>query len=74
MYVFVVTAGQAFGAPITPDVNVRAIKEQNFPGKPASDSPIQVELEITGRDFGAAYLPTPALGAGVGIAVLRSET
>jgi hypothetical protein len=74
VYVFVVVDEQVYGAPITPEVNARAIRDQAFSKKPASTAPIQVELELTGRDFGAAYQATPALGKGAGVAVLRSET
>jgi hypothetical protein len=74
VYAFVVVEGEAYGAPITPDVNLRAVRDQAFTKKAVGDAPLRVELEITGRDFGAAYLPTPALGPATGIAVLRSET
>jgi hypothetical protein len=74
VYVFVVVEAKAYSAPITPEVNARAIEAQEFQKKPASRAPIKVELEITGRDFGAAYLPTPELGKDTGVAVLRSET
>jgi len=74
VYVFVVVGEQVFGAPITPEVNARAIHDQGFSKKPASSTPIKVELELTGRDFGAAYQATPALGKSAGVAVLRSET
>jgi hypothetical protein len=73
VYVFVVVDSQAYGAPITPDVNAKAITEQAF-SKKGEGGPIKVELEITGREFGAAYVPAPELGKGTGIAVLRSET
>ena len=73
VYVFVVVDGKAFGAPITPEVNAQAIERQPFI-KTDTKTPAKVELEITGRDFGAAFLSTPGLGKGTGIAVLRSET
>jgi hypothetical protein len=73
VYVFVVVDGKAFGAPITPEVNAQAIERQPFI-KTDAKTPAKVELEITGRDFGAAFLSTPGLGKGTGIAVLRSET
>jgi hypothetical protein len=74
VYVFMVVDAKAYAAPITPEVNARAIERQEFQKKPVSAGPLKVELEITGRDFGAAYLPTPELGKDAGIAVLRSET
>lgn len=75
VYVFVVVEGRAYGAPITPDINARAVEQQAFGQKTRGEpGPHKAELEITGRDFGAAYMATPALGKGAGIAVLRSET
>lgn len=75
VYVFVLAGGRVYGAPITPDVNAKALAEQGLPGKLAgADAPQELELEITGREFGAAYARAPALGPDVGIAVLRSET
>jgi len=73
VYVFVVVDGKAYGAPITPEVNAQAIERQAFI-KTETKTPAKAELEITGREFGAAFLSTPGLGAGSGIAVLRSET
>lgn len=74
VYVFVVVDEKAYGAPITPQVNAQAIEQQGFQKKPASKEPLEAELEITGREFGAAYVTTPELGKSAGIAVLRSET
>ena len=74
VYVFVVVDAKAYAAPITPEVNARAIEAQDFQKKATAATPVKAELEITGREFGAAYLPTPELGKDTGIAVLRSET
>lgn len=73
VYVFVVVDGKAFGAPITPEVNAQAVEQQAFI-KAEAKTPATAELEITGREFGAAFVSTPGLGKGAGIAVLRSET
>lgn len=73
VYVFVVVDGKAFGAPITPEVNAQAVERQAFV-KTEAKTPAKIELEITGREFGAAFVSTPGLGKGTGVAVLRSET
>jgi hypothetical protein len=74
VYVYVVVGGDVFGAPISPDVNAKAVADQRFL-EGAKDAPVAgVELEITGRAFGMAFQRTPPLGADVGVAVLRSET
>jgi hypothetical protein len=36
--------------------------------------PLVLELEITGREFGLAFIRVEELGKDVGVAVLRSET
>lgn len=74
LYVYVVVGKAVFGAPLSPEVNARVIGEQQFDGAAVVKTPSAVEREITGRDFGIAFLGAPKLGQGVGIAVLRSET
>ena len=74
LYVYVLVAGQAYGAPISPTVNGDAIVKTN-PLKGASETaPFSVALEIEGRQFGLAVVPLKAAGPNAGIAVLRSET
>jgi len=68
VYVYVVVGKDVFGAPISPEVNARAVAERGL------STAGTAELEITGRAFGLAYQPTPLLGQGVGVSVLRSET
>lgn len=74
VYVYVVVGNDVFGAPISPDVNAKAVAEQRFLDKAKDVSIVSAEAEITGRDFGMAFQRTPLLGADVGVAVLRSET
>jgi hypothetical protein len=74
VYVYVVVEQHVYGAPVSPDVNARAIAEQRVLEKTKDASIVSAELEITGREFGLAFQRTPALGANVGVAVLRSET
>jgi len=74
VYVFVEVADGVYGAPISPDVNARAVRDHAPVSKLQGEAVLTVELEIEGRDFGLAARRVPALGSDVAIAVLRSET
>ncbi|MFO0571762.1 MAG: hypothetical protein U0263_39420 [Polyangiaceae bacterium] len=74
LYVYVIVEKEAFGAPVSPEVNAKAILAQDPLGKAQGDAVHSGVLEITGRDFGFAVRRAPALGTDVAIAVLRSET
>lgn len=74
IYVYVVVADQAFGAPVSPEVSGKAILEQKPLERAKGDEIFVTTLEITGRDFGLAVKRVPALGEDVALAVLRSET
>ncbi|HSU40594.1 MAG TPA: hypothetical protein VLJ38_13540, partial [Polyangiaceae bacterium] len=74
LYAFVIVEGDVYGAPISPDVNARAVREHIDVAKLQEGVPTKAELEITGRSFGLAAELAPDLGAKVAIAVLRSET
>jgi hypothetical protein len=74
VYVYVLVEKDFFGAPVSPEVNARALAGQNLLGKTPGTETSSVELEITGRQFGAAFKRTPELGKDVGIVVMRSET
>lgn len=74
LYVYVVVEKQAFGAPVSPEVNAQAILSQDPLGKAQGDAVYSAAIEITGRDFGLGVKRAPALGADVAVAVLRSET
>lgn len=75
LYVFVVVEKKVFGAPVSPDVNRKVVADRDFISDPsARNGPVSAETEITGRDFGMAFVRVPGLGDGVGLAVLRSET
>jgi hypothetical protein len=74
IYVYVVVDADVYGAPISPEVNAKAIAEQKPMSKIQGEGVHEATLEITGRDFGLAVKGTPALGPAVGVAVLRSET
>jgi hypothetical protein len=74
VYVYVLVEKEAFGAPISPDVNAKAIKESGLMGRASGENVVDAAQEIEGRDFGIAVKRVPALGADVAIAVVRSET
>ena len=74
LYAYVVVGSEVYGAPISPDVNAKAIREQSLLGKLHGVEPLSVELEITGRGFGLAAVLVPELGSEVAVVVLRSET
>lgn len=74
VYVYVVVDKQAFGAPVSPEVNARAILDLDPLSKAQGDAVYSTVQEITGRFFGIGIKRAPALGADVAVAVLRSET
>lgn len=74
VYVYVVVEKSVFGAPISPDVNAKAIQDSGLLGRAAGDAIADATQEIEGRDFGLALKRVPALGQDVAIAVVRSET
>jgi hypothetical protein len=74
LYAFVVVDREAYGARDAPDVNIKAVLQENVLEKAKGSEPFSVELEITGRPFGLAAIVVPELGDKVALAVLRSET
>jgi hypothetical protein len=74
VYVYVLVDQEAFGAPVSPAVNAKAIKDSGLMGRATGDAPVDTAQEIEGRDFGIAVKRVPALGEHVAIAVVRSET
>jgi hypothetical protein len=74
VYVYVVVDKDVFGAPVSPDVNAKAVKDSGLMGRASGEAVVDVAQEIEGRDFGIALRRVPALGADVAIAVVRSET
>jgi len=74
VYVYMVVGKDVFGAPISPEVNARAIAQLSPLSNASATAPTSFELEIAGRDFGLAVELAPDLGKDVAIAVLRSET
>lgn len=74
VYVYVVVDADVFGAPISPDVNAQAIKDSGLLKRAGGEAIVDEAREIAGRDFGIALRRVPALGEGVAVAVVRSET
>lgn len=74
IYVYVVVEKEAYGAPLSPEINAKEIMKQDPLGKAQADAVFATVLEITGRDFGLGVKRAPLLGSDVAVAVLRSET
>ncbi|HKY35913.1 MAG TPA: hypothetical protein VJN18_08240 [Polyangiaceae bacterium] len=74
VYVYVVVEKEVFGAPISPDVNAKAIKDSGLMGRASGENVVDAAQAIEGREFGLALRRVPALGPDVAIAVVRSET
>lgn len=74
VYVYLIVDKDVFGAPVSPEVNARALAEKKLLTQARGAEPLALELEITGREFGLAFTRVEELGKDVGIAILRSET
>jgi hypothetical protein len=74
VYAFVVVGQKAFGAPVTPEMDATTIASLDPLGKVKEGETYSSALEITGRSYGLAVRRAPALGADIGVAILRSET
>jgi hypothetical protein len=74
VYVYMVVGTEVFGAPISPEINARAIAALAPLSRASATAPSSFELEIAGREFGLAVELAPDLGKDVAVAVLRSET
>lgn len=71
-YVAVFDKTGVYPAPLTPQVDEKALAEQALVDKTAG-GPAQGTVTITDRGFGWAAVRTPKLAADTGIVVLRSE-
>jgi hypothetical protein len=71
-YVAVFDKSGAYCAPLTPQVDEKALEAQDLVGKTASGA-YQGTLNITDRAFGFAAQRTPKLASDTGVVVLRSE-
>jgi hypothetical protein len=73
LYVFIVVGQEVFAAPVSPEIDIHAVAEQNPLSKLQGESVWAVPVTITNRAYGLAAQRTPVLGPDVAIAVLRSE-
>jgi len=71
-YVAVFDKTGVYSAPLTPQVDEKALADQDLVGKTAG-GPAQGTLAITDRAFGWAAVRTPRLAPDTGVVVLRSE-
>jgi hypothetical protein len=71
-YAFVLKGDQAFGAPVTPDENMKALGELGIAGQVAGGGVFKRTLEVDGRRFVVAAKAAPALGPDVAVAVMLS--
>lgn len=74
VYVYVLVGSKAYGAPVSPVVNGKAIQELSPLEKTKGGEVFATPIEIERRQFGVALRHMPELGDDVVIAVLRSET
>ena len=74
VYVYVVVADKAFGAPVSPEINATAILKEMSKVRLVGDQVWSTIVDIAGRDFALSARNAPELGSEVEVAVLRSET
>jgi hypothetical protein len=72
-YVAVFDKSGIYTAPTTPEVDAKALTDQDLVSKTAS-GPAQGTLSVTDRSFGWAAQRTPKMAPDTGVVVLRSET
>jgi hypothetical protein len=71
-YVAIFDRRGVYPAPLTPDVNEKALAGEGLPDK-TTGGPTQGTVTITDRDFGFAAVRTPKLAPDTGVVVLRTE-
>lgn len=74
VYVYVVVGKAAYGAPVSPEVNMKAIADLDPLAHAKGDEVFSTTVDVTGRAFGLAVKRAGDAGQDVGVAVLRSET
>jgi hypothetical protein len=74
VYVYIVVGKAAYGAPVSPDVNGKAIADLDPLSQTKEGETFSRNVDVTGRTFGLAVKRTPSAGPDVAVAVLRSET
>jgi hypothetical protein len=73
-YVYMLVGKAAYGAPVTPEVNMKAIADLDPLARTKGEEVLSQKIEVTGREYGLAVKRTPILGPDVAVAVMRSET
>ena len=73
VYVFVVMGDHAYGTPVSPEVNVKAIEDLTLSSKLSGETPWHGRVDITNRTWGVAAQRARDLCATCAVAVLRSE-
>lgn len=74
IYVYMVVGKAAYGAPVSPEVNMKAIADLDPLSKTKGDEVFSTTVDVTGRTFGLAVKRASDAGQDVAVAVLRSET
>ena len=72
VYAFLIKDGKAYGAPMAPDVNAKAVEGLDLLGKTQGGA-YRGHLEITNRVFGVAAERVPEIGENVVLSVIVSE-
>jgi hypothetical protein len=71
VYVFVVVGTEAYGAPVTPEINAEALGKLDIMGK-AKGGTLQTTVDVDGRKFLLVAKPLQDLGDNAGLAVMFS--
>ena len=74
IYVYMVVGKATYGAPVSPEVNMKAIADLDPLSQTKGDEVFSTTVDVTGRAFGLAVKRTSDAGQDVAVAVLRSET
>lgn len=74
LYVYMVVGKAAYGAPVSPEVNIKAVADLDTLSKTKGEDVFAQTIDVTGRTFGLAVKRASDLGQDVAVAVLRSET
>jgi len=73
LYVFVLHEAKAYGTPVAPDVNIKAVESLGLPAKLQASGAARGQIEIEMRGFGFAAKSAKKLCDQCAVVVLRSE-
>lgn len=71
VYVFIIKGKQAFGGPVTPDVNAKGVGDLDL-GSKCADGRYQTKISLEEREFMVVAQREPTMGPDVAIALLFS--